>query len=817
MLLSLWAICFATGLAFGLLGPVAGRIGVSAGAWGMTGVAFGAGALFVLGLLLLAARRRVLAGCLVCLGIGVALGAEEASPTPRMAALDAALHSEGATLLEATWLRAPAPTPAGGGLARAELALESVDGAPAGGRLMLSARASLARFWPGDRVRFRARLRESFGLANPGLPDPRLAAKARGSALRAFVARPERIQILATGGPSPRRWAHGARLALGAAIDAAVPPPRNGLLRALVLGERTAGGEQVELGFRAAGAVHALSVSGLHLTAVAAVFFLLLRRAILLLPALALRLHPDLLAAALAIPAVLFYTLVSGEAVATGRAAIMASVGFGALLVRRPPCPAGAIALAGAGLLAARPALLVDPSFQLSVASVTALALCAPLVRKAGKNTPGRILRWVKQGIFLTAVAFVVTAPLCAHHFALLAPAAPLGNLLLVPPVELAIVPLGLFGSALGALAPPVGALPLFAADLLCRLVLVLAEGFRRWAPLLKVMSPTGFEALLLLLGALLALWAWPRPSHPRTLARWVRSLALLLVTVGAGSMGHRVIDRWTREGLGVTFLDVGQGDAALIEGPRGFVALVDGGGAIPGLSGDFDPGARVIEPVLRRKGIFRIDLVILSHPHPDHMNGLFHVLESFAVSALWTAGSDGGNPAFGRLLALAQRRDTALARPHTVVRNGLSIEPWGPWLDGEIRSPPGLSPNDASLVVRVGYRGRHVFFAGDLEVQGEAELVDRAAARRPRAQVLKLPHHGSRTSSSQALLEAVAPELVAMSLGRANRFGFPHAEVLRRLAANRLPVFRTDRHGAVTIEVSSDGKISTTCALGCR
>jgi competence protein ComEC len=417
-----------------------------------------------------------------------------------------------------------------------------------------------------------------------------------------------------------------------------------------------------------------------------------------------------------------------------------------------------------------------------------------------------RARRWLGQGLQATVAAAVATAPLCAHHFAELTPAAPLGNLLLVPLVELGIVPLGLLGSALGAALPVLGWVPLQLAGLLAGAVLWLAEGFRRWAPVVAVWSPTGLEAALMTLAALLGL-ATRRATAPR---RWLAAAAACLA-LGGGALAARHVWRGLDPGLRVTFLDVGQGDAILIEGPRGFVALVDGGGSI---DGRFDPGQRVIVPVLRRKTIGRLDLVVLSHPHPDHLNGLPAVLQGFPVGALWTSGDRGGNPAYDRLLALARSRGVALPPPGRLEVNGLVIEPRGPWLDDHIGVPPGLEVNDASLVLQLRFAGRSLLLTGDVEEQGEAELLGRG--ERLAADVLKVPHHGSRTSSGIELLRAVRPGLAVASLARRNRFGFPHPEVLQRYQAGGVRLLRTDRDGAIVTKVDVSGNIHAICVRPC-
>ena len=295
---------------------------------------------------------------------------------------------------------------------------------------------------------------------------------------------------------------------------------------------------------------------------------------------------------------------------------------------------------------------------------------------------------------------------------------------------------------------------------------------------------------------------------------RWLVAGAAALILAGT-SLAVRDAVRRTRDDLCVTFLDVGQGDAALVEGPRGFVALVDGGGRY---DDSFDTGARIVEPVLRARGIAKLDLVILSHPHPDHMNGLLRILKRFPVGALWTSGDDGNNPVYRTLLALAHEHHVSTPLPTELARDGLTVSPLGPRLDGCIGVPPGLGTNDASLVVRLTYAGQRILLAGDIGEEGEAELLDgRTAGTDLDCDVLKMPHHGSRHASGEAFLDAVSPRLAVASAGKFNRFGLPSPAALERYARRGISVLRTDRDGAVGIVVDKAGNLRATCARGCQ
>ena len=346
------------------------------------------------------------------------------------------------------------------------------------------------------------------------------------------------------GGWSPRRLAYVAHRRLRAAIDGGLSGPSAAFLKTAVLGERRGVGDDVEDGFRAAGATHVLSVSGLHLAAVAALLFVLVRGAAARVPRLALFVDPRAVAAAVSLPAIALFTLMTGEAVATERSALMLGLGLIALLVGRRARPAATIAGAALILLVAQPLQLFDVSFQLSVASVSGIALCARgrrarvagVARRAWPGWRGSARRpWRRPP---------PPGPLVAHWFGEVTPLAPLGNLALVPLVELAVVPVGLAGATAGALWAPVGRWPLRLAGAAARLALAIADLFRAHAPVWLCRSPNAVETACATGAGVLALlaiaggggrWGWrplparwpPRPAWPRgtmrggTATRW--------------------------------------------------------------------------------------------------------------------------------------------------------------------------------------------------------------------------------------------------------------------------------------------------------
>jgi competence protein ComEC len=255
---------------------------------------------------------------------------------------------------------------------------------------------------------------------------------------------------------------------------------------------------------------------------------------------------------------------------------------------------------------------------------------------------------------------------------------------------------------------------------------------------------------------------------------------------------------------LRVTFIDVGQGDAALVDLPDGTAILIDGGGLV---GSPIDVGERAVGAVLAARRRKELAAVVLSHPHPDHFLGLGSALAGRHVSSFWDTGqgeAEGTGGPYASLLADLRAHRVPVFGPADLCGShalgGATVEVLAP-------CPVPVADrgaNDNSFVVRIRYGERAVLFMGDAEHEEERELVERWGGAL-RADVLKVGHHGSRTSSSPRLLEAVAPMLAVISCGVRNRFGHPHAPTLEALARAGIRVYRTDRDGSVV--VTTDGR----------
>jgi competence protein ComEC len=245
-----------------------------------------------------------------------------------------------------------------------------------------------------------------------------------------------------------------------------------------------------------------------------------------------------------------------------------------------------------------------------------------------------------------------------------------------------------------------------------------------------------------------------------------------------------------------VTLIDVGQGDAILLQSPRGRAMLVDAGGAF---DGGFDVGEAVVAPYLWSRGVRRLDRLVVTHAHPDHAGGVPAVLAGFEVGELWEGPAprrDRGYRALDEAARGAGIRRRTVTAGVTEEWDGVVVRVLGPQAPDR---PPWTTRNDDSLVLAVRFGGVTTILAGDVEGAGEARLPDLPSL------ALKVPHHGSKSSSTARFLAASRPRLALVSAGYRNRFGHPHPDVLARYRAVRALVYRTDRDGCITL--TTDGR----------
>lgn len=615
----------------------------------------------------------------------------------------------------------------------------------------------------GERWRFPVRLKPPHGFANPGGFDYERWLFQSGILATGSVRRGVAPLLLDPGPGAFRLTRLRQHIAerLAAVLDGS---PALGLVLALTIGDRSA----LDRGdwdlLTRTGTNHLVAISGLHVGLIAAAVFFLIRRTWGLVPRLALWLPAPRCAAVAAALAALTYAGLAGFSVSTQRALIMLSVLLGAVFFRRTLRPWYAISLAVAGVLLVDPKAVLSYGFWLSFGAVAAILL------HLGQRLPDR-RRWGQWGHAQWAVALGLL-PLLLGLFGRASLIAPAVNLVAVPLFSLVLLPLVL----LGALASLLFGLHLplvWAADLLTLCLGALARVAELpWAAVgIGERPPWAWAAAGA--GALLLL-------APRGLPGRSVGAALMLPLLALRPPGPVPGEAW------VTLLDVGQGLCAVVRTAAGVLVFDTG----PGFDSGFNTGSLVLAPFLVAQGLDKVDVLVLSHGDRDHSGGASGLMRRLEV---------------GRILA---GEPEALGVPQAwPCRAG---DGWI-WSGVELRflHPPDRSfvGNDASCVLRVASGGASILLTGDITQRVELDLV-RAWGEAMRSDVLVAGHHGSATSTSEPLLDAVDPSLVLYASGFANAFGFPAREVRERVRARGIAALDTAHSGAIGLRLLPQGGI---------
>lgn len=630
------------------------------------------------------------------------------------------------------------------------------------------------------------------------LPDPTLRAARDGFALRGSLLSLDRVSE----GWGLRSAIDRARTHARERIEATFAPQAVAMAKALVLGENDLEPEDSDA-FKASGLSHMLAVSGTHL--VFAILSLVsgLRALLARVERLARSVDVGRVAALFGAALALIYADFAGGSGSAWRAAWMLSAALGLRALDRERNTQRAI---GASLIVGwlnDGLCVLDVSFMLSLAATLGLVTLGRLagrrIASLGLTRPFRLLL---EGLATTLSAMLP----CTLLLATLSPTLSLlgiaANVVAAPFGETIALPLCLLHPLCTWLPPlEIGLARVASGALLVVRRVALIVGNSGWLQL-PVPYPTDWQIAVGIVTAI-ALAQFKVTSARWQMPRWVIGMGALLAWSTLEMAARRA--GCPSGKLRVTVLDVGQGDSTLVDLPDGKSMLIDGGG---GAGPGSDPGAKVILPLLRARRRERIDLVVLSHPHPDHFGGLVAVLSNLKVGELWDTGQgeqEGALPGYSQLLALARDHQVKIERPDTLCGR----RAFG-GVDFAVLAPcPGFTPqanaNDNSLVLRLGFGARSALFVGDAEAAEEQQLL---VAHRPElsADVLKVGHHGSRTSSSPEFLRAVSPALATVSCGQGNRYGHPHAAALNNLVVAGVPTLRTDLRGSVLWSTDGHG-----------
>ena len=693
----------------------------------------------------------------------------------------------------------------------------------------------------GQRIEFLARIRQLRNFENPGSFDRVSYLNRQGIYLTATVrAGTPILPLEGAGGNIWQSWLWKLRGAAQRRLDALLAQPEpndsegSAVLRALLLGDRTSLDRETTNEFQRTGTYHALVISGLHIGVVAFLLMLGLRVANV----------PRLFRAGMALALVALYAFLVGARLPVLRATSMFAVFLAASLVYRRRRAFNVIAGTALCFLVVDPDLLFDVGFQMSFLSVGLIAgVAVPLL-----ETTWEPYRLALKDIWNKDRDLHLAPRVAQHRVGLRLYLEPLAALIPLPGRALSSVVCGLLRVLVWAAELSVVTLVIQTG-----LALPMAVHFQRvsWGalsanlvvlPLLLVAVPVGLLAMLTGWSWMAAIavaaaegmaavvdwhahnlgWDMRVPPPPAWLGvLFSASLAFLALTfhhrrawrmVAAGStifflaliVVHPFPPSYVPGRLELTALDVGQGESLFLALPDGRSMVVDGGGfpEFPGFPRPaIDIGESVVSPYLWSRSIKQLDVVAVTHPDADHMGGVPALLRNFRVSELWL----GGEPFFHEYRTLVELAGWKGVEIFPLRRG--DVRSFGK-VRFEVLGPPSpghdsWSRNDRALVLQATYGGHSFLLTGDIERKGEDGLLGNDLLQR--GDVLKIAHHGSRTSSHQAFLDHVRPTFALISAGRANFYGHPHPEVIRRLARQRVAVLRTDLEGSVSI--SSDGR----------
>ncbi|MBN1939346.1 MAG: DNA internalization-related competence protein ComEC/Rec2 [Candidatus Aminicenantes bacterium] len=580
----------------------------------------------------------------------------------------------------------------------------------------------------------------------------------------------------------PLRWISRLRRTCLSRIDAlfAIPGRPGGLssvgavISALVLGERSRMDPETTRTLQKSGLYHLFAISGAHIALISALLFGLFRT-------LRLKERPSYLLLLLVL--VFFGFFVEGRA-SVVRAVIMAVAFIAGKLLWRDVHLLNTIAASALAILLVRPTQALEAGFQLTFVATLGLILFFRPVRNRLPPLPSRI----GDLLALSIAAQAAVMPIMAAVFHRVIFSGLILNFIGVPLV-IAIMAAGYVVLPAVFLFPFLAQAAAAALSVPIRLLLSSA-GWLDGLPFLSYRIPTPpWPVIAAYYGFLLLLLLPKRFVLPRRIGG--AGFAAALVALSIYPFPARVKD------LTVTVLDVGQGEAILVEFPGKEKMLIDAGG-LP--TDAFDTGENVVSPVLWDKGIKKIDVLVLSHAHPDHLNGLPTMARNFRVGEFWEGTPAPENPRYLDLLkALGPAPRFRVLRGFRRTVGGVEILAVAP--AASIAS--GESDNDSSVVLRLVHGTTAALLTGDIGRTVEADIL--ASGEDIRSQVLKAPHHGSNSSSSEEFLAAVGPENAVISAGRGNHYGLPHPDVLSRYERLGARIFRTDLHGAV--EFRSDGR----------
>ncbi len=702
------------------------------------------------------------------------------------------------------------------------------DGAitPVEGKILLSVRNGGWLYKYGDLIRARVRLKIPHNFNNPGGFDYEKYLRYRGIRVRGFIYNPSNIVIIRENrGNALKIRLEKFRSGLRKLIEENSPSSEGKILQALILGEKKEIPKNVRENFNKAGISHVLAISGLHIGIIAFLSVLIIRYIMKSSEYLLLRFNIIRVSAIFAFLPIIVYAFIAGFGISTVRATIMILAFLVAILCGKERELFNTLALAAFGILVISPASLFDISFQLSFTAVAAILFIAPrltsLIPKGNPDETGKSNYYQKR-LLLSVVLFIIvsfsatlgTIPLIAFYFNRISTIVLLSNILIIPIIGFIVLPLGMATIVVFPISTSLAVVFIKISSFFVGISVSIID-FLAALPhsSFLVTTPTLIEIMayyLLLITTVKLIDVWkgknnlPLPPFKKGGIKgfvWFKIAFALLILFFIGDGIYLHIKDTNTGHLKTTFIDVGQGSSTLVEFPAGTKMLVDGGGFY---SKSFDIGRYVVAPFLWHERIKNVDIVVLTHPQSDHLNGLIYILDNFNVREVWSNGEIANTKTYRNFIRIIEEKHIT----HKIVSEdtpekrigGINIRILNPEkpITKENSSVRFDIVNNNSVVIKLTFGKVGILLPADISEPVETRLVSDNIDLR--SNVLMAPHHGGFTSSTPPFLKRVRPDIVVFSCGMDNVFRDPHPDVLRRYKTIGSKIFRTDKNGAVTI-----------------
>jgi len=681
-------------------------------------------------------------------------------------------------------------------------------------RLVIPQECSFDR---GDFIRFRTAVKPVAGFHNPGGFDHQRYLNRQGIFVSGFVSGTQDIILMR------RHWINSLpasvdhfRQHLKRLIYSHSRTPEREILEAMTIGNQKGIPDDIQDAFATTGTSHILSISGLHVGLVASSGFFLFLVLLKSSEYLMLRFSIVKIAAAASLIPVIIYTLVAGMGTPVLRSAFMALSFLVALIIGKPRDLFNVLFGAALIILMIIPESLLEVSFQLSFCAVFALIYIVPRFDKPSFSFLAVTPQWfqfcfhqVYLFILVSLAATLGTLPIIIYYFNRLSTVTVIANLIAVPLLGMLVLFFLLLFILTAVFSPTLAGWLIKAASFFTSLSIGIIKRLASlpWSSITFV-KPGWIEIILLyviLFGLIEVLTPTENKKEKQFATRYPSLVKAILFTSLLLLIANSTYLYWkdkTSTDLQFTAIDVGQGSSTLIEFPGGTRMLIDGGGF---QDSAFDIGKSVIAPFLYYKKIKKIDIVVLTHPHPDHMQGLIYILNNFDVREVWTTDVKADDD-------LYRLWEKTISDHNLIIRHLRSGRPSERlagasivclWPDRTAENNGDHDTNDQSLVLKITFGEKSFLITGDISSRVESRLT--ASGNNLKSNLLFVPHHGSVYSSSETFIHKVSPQYAVISAGKNNVFRHPHPDVLNLYKAHGTQIFRTDQQGAIRIH--SDGK----------